>query len=366
MSMTNREESEAAEHETYPGPGPLRADEGKRGIHPVEQMVDAAIDRIAREREASLHRGGPGHALALAPKDGAPSALATTRRGSGKLRWKGLEVSEEFRNYAERVARGEDLPPYKGRILAEPDAAFPWEPAARKRAAHHARRVQTVLWGVGAALVGVASWSLVVQLGGEADAWQRSGESALSTTVLASQPSPSQPLSSQPNTEPTARAEGAEATAELAPSTTTASPPQVNAAAEPSAVESAGSMALAGMSATPAAHASAPSPAERSPQPVSEPTKASTARDSVGVFVTTRVQSNDVVSGPASPVASSAGAAPVSPNAAVPAPGSSSSLSASSNAITPSEGAIAHVDPKKEPTAEPSGMGALLVETPSF
>src|SRR6185295_5646772 len=124
--MANREVSDAAEHETFPGPGPLRADEGKRGIHPVEQMVDAAIDRIARERDAARN---PGHALALASKDASPSALATTKRGSGNLRWKGLEVSEEFRNYAERVARGEDLPPYKGRILAEPDAAFPWEPA---------------------------------------------------------------------------------------------------------------------------------------------------------------------------------------------------------------------------------------------
>src|SRR5262245_25666410 len=52
MNMTNREESSAAEHETYPGPGPLRADEGKRSIRPVEQMVDAAIERIAREKEA--------------------------------------------------------------------------------------------------------------------------------------------------------------------------------------------------------------------------------------------------------------------------------------------------------------------------
>lgn len=360
--MTNREESEAAEHETYPGPGPLRADEGKRGIHPVEQMVDAAIDRIAREREASRTEDrGPGHALALAPKDSAPSALATTRRGSGKLRWKGLEVSDEFRSYAERVARGEDLPPYKGRILAEPDAAFPWEPAARKRAARKARRFQTVLWGVGAALVGIASWSLVVQLGGEADAWQRAGESALSTSVLSNQP-----LSTQPNTEGTASAEAA---AELAATAGITSPVQVTDPAEPSsAEESAGSTATAVPSVPNGAAVTAPvvSSTQRSPQPVNEPTKTVAPRDPVGVFVATRAQSNEVASGPAAPVASSAATVPLAAVSAPPAPAGSSSPSASSSAITPSEGALAQADPKKEPSAEPSGMGALLVETPSF
>jgi len=56
MSMANREVSDAAE-ETFPGPGPLRADEAKRGMHPVEQMVDAAIDRIAREQQAARGEG---------------------------------------------------------------------------------------------------------------------------------------------------------------------------------------------------------------------------------------------------------------------------------------------------------------------
>ncbi|HKO91416.1 MAG TPA: hypothetical protein VJU61_09710, partial [Polyangiaceae bacterium] len=258
--MTNRDESEAAEHETYPGPGPLRADEGKRGIHPVEQMVDAAIDRIAREREAARAEDrDPGHALALAPKEAAPAALVTTKRGSGKLRWKGLEVSDEFRSYAERVARGEDLPPYKGRILAEPDAAFPWEPAARKRAVRQARRLQTVLWGVGAALVGVASWSLVVQLGGEADAWQRAGESALATSTLSNRP-----LSDQPNAEPTASAEAPP----VVPPVPAAPPLQVTPA-EPPAAEPAISSAVAELAAP---KVSAPV-AERAPRAVNEPAK---------------------------------------------------------------------------------------------
>jgi len=354
--MTNREESEAAEHETYPGPGPLRADEGKRGIHPVEQMVDAAIDRIAREREAS--RAGdadPGHALALAPKDAAPSALATTKRGSGKLRWKGLEVSDEFRSYAERVARGEDLPPYKGRILAEPDAAFPWEPAARKRAVRKARRLQTALWGAGAALVGLASWSLVVQLGGEADAWQRAGESAVATTVLSNQPNTGRPASTQP-------------APELAPPA--AAPPLQVSEPEPSLGESIGSTPVATVPDRATANASAAAAEEHRPQPVNASAKPVAPRDSVGVFVATRAQSNEVPNSSASPVVNSptatpVPAAPASPTAAARFPGDSSSLSASSTAAAPS-GAVAQGDPKKEPSAEPSGMGALLVETPSF
>src|SRR5688572_15157762 len=158
MNMTNREESSAAEHETFPGPGPLKADEAKRGIRPVEQMVDAAIERIARESiaretQARAAKAGshprptastePSHAITLARADaaalmamsqepadssedsaraeGSQLARVTDRRGKGRLRWKGLEVSDEFRTYADRVARGEDLPPFTGKILAEPD-----------------------------------------------------------------------------------------------------------------------------------------------------------------------------------------------------------------------------------------------------
>src|SRR5262245_34542700 len=119
MSMANREESSAAEHETYPGPGPLKADEGRRGIRPVAQMVDAAIDQIAREQAGTTNGQSlalapvkNGHALALSPVNGA-AALAAAKRAGGRLRWKGLDVSEEFRDYADRVARGEDLPPFK-------------------------------------------------------------------------------------------------------------------------------------------------------------------------------------------------------------------------------------------------------------
>jgi hypothetical protein len=156
-SMANRTKSDPTpQHETMPGPGPSRlGDDGGSGVHPVEQMVDAAIDRLAREHQASRNNQQR-HGLVLRNQNA---------HGSGRLRWKGLDVSDEFRRYAERVAQGEDLPPYEGQILAEPHPKFPWEPSERKRASRRAVGVQMVLWGGAAMVVGLLSWSLATKLG---------------------------------------------------------------------------------------------------------------------------------------------------------------------------------------------------------
>lgn len=139
-----------------PGPGPARiGDDGGSGVHPVEQMVDAAIDRLAREHRASRDKQQQ-HGLVLRSQGA---------HVSGRLRWKGLDVSDEFRRYAERVAQGEDLPPYEGRILAEPHPKFPWEPSERKRASRRAGRLQMLLWGSAAMVVGLLSWSLATRIG---------------------------------------------------------------------------------------------------------------------------------------------------------------------------------------------------------
>jgi hypothetical protein len=58
--------------------------------------------------------------LALAVPHGAEQSLAT-------LRWRGMELSPEFQAYAARVARGEELEPYRGQVLAQPGAPFPWQ-----------------------------------------------------------------------------------------------------------------------------------------------------------------------------------------------------------------------------------------------
>jgi hypothetical protein len=69
----------------------------------------------------------------------APTALALTSRETSlmrppaRLRWKGIEVSDEFQEYAARVARGEELEPYRGAVLSRPCAEFPWGAAHERR-----------------------------------------------------------------------------------------------------------------------------------------------------------------------------------------------------------------------------------------
>jgi hypothetical protein len=60
------------------------------------------------------------------------TALALVRTPTfvvGQLRWKGVEVSDEFLRYAARVAKGEQLSPYRGEVLARPNVDFPWSTA---------------------------------------------------------------------------------------------------------------------------------------------------------------------------------------------------------------------------------------------
>jgi hypothetical protein len=186
MSMANREESsDAASHDTFPGPGPLRSDEGRTSIRPVEQMVDAAIDRIEREY-AATHGVNVGEALAVAT----PDNLSLTRRSSnGRLRWKGLDVSDDFRRYAERVARGEDLPPFAGKILAEPDAVFPWEPGQRAATPRQPLRHQFGVWGGAIALLGGVAWLIFGALHSLDNDPLHRGESPLGTAVFSNRPS---------------------------------------------------------------------------------------------------------------------------------------------------------------------------------
>jgi hypothetical protein len=66
----------------------------------------------------------PDYAEALSKSPPEWSAPKRPRR----LRWKGVEVSTEFEQYAARVARGEQLAPYRGAVLATPRGDFPWVP----------------------------------------------------------------------------------------------------------------------------------------------------------------------------------------------------------------------------------------------
>lgn len=169
MSMANRNDSEERQHETLPGfgPGPSRSTP-VGGPRPVEQIMDAAIERVARER--GLARVDP--AFPLARQSTPPP-----------LRWKGFEVSEEFRRYAERVAHGEDLPPFEGRVLAEPSAEFPWDSTLRGKPASSGFGARLALGVCAAAILGVAGWSVALRL--EAEARSAAALSASSFTAAA-------------------------------------------------------------------------------------------------------------------------------------------------------------------------------------
>ena len=182
MSMANRNDPDVRQHETLPGlcPAPGRALSLPGGARPVEQMVDAAIERIAIERGAiergAIERGAierVPHEQQLAHYDydlerGQPPSSQATR-----LRWKGLDVSEEFRDYAERIARGEDLPPFEGRVLAEPNAAFPWGSLSRNEtpalasagsAERPGRGGQLALWTSAAVVMALLGWSVALKV----------------------------------------------------------------------------------------------------------------------------------------------------------------------------------------------------------
>jgi hypothetical protein len=93
----------------------------------LEKTLDEATERYSMslevQREISQLRAEAGGMAALAVNAPRAGALALAPR---RLCWRGREVSEEFQLYAERVAGGEALAPYRGQVLARPCADSPW------------------------------------------------------------------------------------------------------------------------------------------------------------------------------------------------------------------------------------------------
>ncbi|HTV23048.1 MAG TPA: hypothetical protein VMG12_30375 [Polyangiaceae bacterium] len=340
-------------------------------------MMDAAIERLAREQDGSFE---------LARRHAADAHLArrdfehTPPREPTRLRWKGLDVSEEFRQYAERVARGEQLPPFEGRVLAEPNAAFPWGDGAQPEELPKKRSSHPMMWGAAIVVLGLLGWSVVLKL--QTD--ERNAALDTSIAPLSSLPSPPAPSELEPAATPhdvvetpTASTEvlavdpaSASATpdvatgeptpavaspaptpeppADVAPVAATASPttsaPASSAAAaagvavnlaRPGALQQAVGAALAARSA-PAASAA----------PATNAAPKALADDDFGIMT------------PSAPVASPA------PSAPSPAPAgakSSGSVGDLSRAGQPSAPGV-----RKEPGSESSAKGSLLVESPSF
>src|SRR5688572_15158936 len=96
-----------------------------RGVTSLEQFLDEQTEKRS-DIALLLEQNGvvlpPARTSALA----APSAQAPAEAPTEQhLCWNGLRVSPEFERYAARVAQGEDLPPFRGPVLASA-SAFPW------------------------------------------------------------------------------------------------------------------------------------------------------------------------------------------------------------------------------------------------
>jgi hypothetical protein len=303
----------------------------------------------------------------------------SARRARGRLRWKGLEVSDEFRRYADRVARGEDLPPFQGSILAEPDPAFPWDPNEQRHAQGRALKRQFGLWTGVALFLGLCVWVLVVQVGNQTDPAQKAAESPLATVVLGNQPVVAPPLdvaAADPRAATAAQAEDTETSAATADQGTTAlaslqertaapsvpaapapaasAPRAVAASSNPSAASAVAPASAAGAIVTMRSTAAAP--------PASKANVLEITRTPPGALDVAASSSDRVPgAGSTSTAGAAGGVAAASPGTATASP-----IAASPIAASPAPAASAPADPKKEPGREASTMGPLLVEKPSF
>lgn len=371
--MANPKKLDAQQHETFPGTGPNgaslgRATDGASGLHPVEQMVDAAIDRMARDYQNT--RVVQTHAL----------AVRTAMQGAaGPLRWKGIDVTEEFRAYAERVAAGENLPPYAGKILTESHPDFLWEPGTRRKASRGARSLQAALWGTAITIAGLIVWSIAVkfstpQPSASAPLAERSsGEGVVPSqrpTALPRANAPLEPKSFDPTG---SRDQGTFVGANTlspggevipaAPSQAATGPQSREAAQEP------GSAARA-YRFRPSTRAATQSTSNM-PASAPELAPAGSLREALGALLAARGAPDEVPSStPHAPPPP--GSDPSNASAAPNQTQASASQGTASGAAPDRHTSAAAVESVnagpvgKEPGGTPSGKGSLLVETPSF
>jgi hypothetical protein len=393
--MANRNDSDMRQHETLPGPGPgpgrNPALTRSPNARPVEQMVDAAIESFAHEqdaheREDGEHRADPHarsdseHALAV-PND--PSARE--RRLSTRLRWKGLDVSDEFRRYAERVARGEDLPPFEGQVLADPNAAFPFGPAAaggesaqermQEGPARSGRSSRIALWTSAAAVLGLIGWTLSQRVDADessavlnavpaaSPATGIATSSATSPHDVVETPAPPEAQAAVVNQEP--------AMTEGAPSAAAPSDPSqpVDVSLHPAVAGASIADVAAGSSAPVVAAVPAPAAAAAPPRASLEQTVSAAPRPAVlgaplaaaGVARENGLPEEDfgiLPAGDGAPISTPA-------NTALPAAKSVAHVNGNVGDLARS-GQVPVGPARKEPGSESSAKGSLLVETPSF
>jgi hypothetical protein len=358
--MAKRQTSDSLHRGTFPGTGrdATASSDGLSGIHPVEQMVDAAIDRLARE--AQRERGATTPATTAAGlRDLRPVLQSQRSRGGAlarpaRLHWKGYDVSDEFRRYAERIASGEELPPFRGRVLQRPHPTFPWSPGRALQNARRGSALHVALW-CSAGLVTLAiAWAVTQRVEAGADGSNAAASFALepappppvetAARLPRVAPVPDDVLALDELADPGETAEGSEDVALEAVALDAAEPPEpspaiVAARPTPRAVP-----ARAPASAPAPVPAPAPTTAA-APPPVETAGPAAQAADPGLQALAEDLEELIPAGAPPAPVAT---------------PAETEGL----EELLPPEPPAADV--RKKPSRESSTNGALLIETPSF
>jgi hypothetical protein len=97
------------------------------GAPSLEQLTEAGLEQLRAERESGTSSPPPAVATDL-------TATPLAEEPPAPLSWRGRPLSEEFQGYAQRVARGEELEPYRGQVLADASLDFPWNTASKDSA----------------------------------------------------------------------------------------------------------------------------------------------------------------------------------------------------------------------------------------
>jgi len=141
--------------ETLPFPPPLlRPTTGERlALATLKKPPSSpSLEQLTEARLAELRNEGlvwqtppPGSSdiVLASEKTDKQIVLASAQRAEAApvpLRWRGMPVSEQLQVYALRVARGEELEPYRGPILADPSQEPPWEAADTRGSRKDTRR----------------------------------------------------------------------------------------------------------------------------------------------------------------------------------------------------------------------------------
>ena len=145
--------------------------------------LELALDRATEQYMASMQerRGGRRSAARTSPT----TAMVVANDEAylpARLSWRGIEVTEEFQDYAMRVSRGEQLEPFRGQVLARPCPEFPWSAPANEQehtsteSLPHFRsrgpRMAAWLFGIGAVVMaGLGIGSGTTSPGDELDAF---------------------------------------------------------------------------------------------------------------------------------------------------------------------------------------------------